>query len=237
MITTQQVLNELKKSGSESVKKIFLKHGAKEPFYGVKVEDIKKVQKTIKENQQQIALELFASGVGEAQYLAGLMADGAKMNKKELQAWAEKAEWPMISEYSVAWVAAENKDAWELAMQWINSPKPNVASSGWATLGSIMATWPDEKLTIASLKKLLVRVQKEIHTAPNRVRYCMNSFVIATGSYVKELSPVAIETGKKIGVVMVDTGGTACKVPFAPDYIKKVAGKGYIGRKKKTAKC
>lgn len=233
----QQVLNELKKLGSENIKKIFLKHGAKEPIYGVKVEDLKKVQKTIKEDQQQIALELFASGVGEAQYLAGLMADGAKMNTKDLQAWAEKAEWSMISECSVAWVTAENEAAWKLAMKWIDSPKPNVASSGWATLGSIMATWPDEKLDIASLKKLLARVQKEIHTAPNQVRSCMNNFVIAAGSYVKDLTATATDTGKKIGIVMVDKGDTSCKVPFAPDYIKKAADKGNIGKKKKTAKC
>jgi 3-methyladenine DNA glycosylase AlkD len=236
-MTSQQILAELKKLGSENIKKIFLKHGAKEPLYGVKVEDLKKVQKKIKEHQQLLALELFASGVGDAQYLAGLMADGAKMNKKELQTWAEKAEWSMISECSVAWVTAENKDAWELAMKWIDSPKQNVAASGWATLSSIMATWPDEQLDIAALKKLLVRVQKEIHDAPNRVRSCMNGFVIALGSYVKDLTKEATEAAKKIGVVMVDVGGTACKVPFAPDYIKKVADKGAIGKKKKTAKC
>ncbi len=236
-MTTEQILSELKKRGSENIKKIFLKHGAKEPFYGVKVEDLKKVQKTIKENQQQIALELFASGVGDAQYLAGLMADGSKMNKKELQTWAEKAGWQMISEYSVAWVAVENKDAWELALQWIDSPKPNIASSGWATLGNIVAIKMDNELNITALKKLLTRVEKEIHKAPDRVRYCMNSFVIAVGSYVKELTQSAIDTGKKNGVVMIDKEGTACKVPFAPDYINKVKGRGSIGKKKKTAKC
>ena len=122
-------------------------------------------------------------------------------------------------------------------MKWIDSPRPNVAASGWATLSSIMATWPDEQLDISALKKLLVRVQKEIHGAPNRVRSCMNGFIIALGSYVKDLTKEATEAAKKIGVVMVDVGGTACKVPFAPDYIKKAADKGAIGKKKKTAKC
>ena len=65
----------------------------------------------------------------------------------------------------------------------------------------------------------------------------MNGFVIAAGSFVNELTRAAIDTGKKNGVVMVDMEGTACKIPFVPDYIKKVADKGYIGKKKKTAKC
>ena len=234
---SEQILKEIKAAGSESIKKIHLKHGAKEPFYGVKVEDLKKIQKKIKENQQQIALELFESGVGDAMYLAGLMADGSKMSKKELQDWVTKAEYPMISEYAVAWVASENSDAWELALKWIDSSKATIASSGWSTISSIVATWPDEKLDIAGLKKLLMRVQKEITNAPNRVRYCMNNFVIAVGSFVKDLNKEAIETGKKIGSVEVDMGGTSCKVPFAPDYIKKVMDKGYLGKKKKTAKC
>ncbi len=236
-MTSKQVLEEIKKAGNESTKKIHMKHGAKEPFYGVKVEDLKKIQKKIKENQQQVALELFDSGVGDAQYLAGLMADGSKMNKKELQAWAEAADWPMISEYSVAWVASENKDAFEIGLKWIDSRKPNVAVSGWNTINSVMATRPDEELDIPALKKLIARVEKEIEKAPNRVRYCMNSFIIAAGSFVKELTPLATATGKKIGHVEVDMPGTSCKVPFAPDYIKKVIDKGYHGKKKKTVKC
>jgi len=236
-MTSKQVLEELKKAGSESIKKIYLKHGAKEPFYGVKVEDMKKIQKKVKENGQQVALELFASGVGDAQYLAALMAHGSKMSKKELQDWAESASWQMISEYSVAWVASENEEAFDIALKWIDSKKPNVASSGWNTLSSIMATWPDEKLDIPMLKKLLARVEKEIDKAPNRVRYCMNGFVIAAGSFMKDLTTLATATGKKISHVEVDMNGTYCKVPFAPDYIKKVVDKGNLGKKKKTVKC
>jgi 3-methyladenine DNA glycosylase AlkD len=236
-MTTSQVLTELKKAGTPQTKKIWGTHGAKEPYYGVSVADMKKIQKTIKDNKQQIALELFASGIGDAQYLAGLMADGSKMTRKELQSWVEATDWPMISEYSVPWVACENKDAFKIALEWIDSKKPNIATSGWNTLASLVATRPDEELDIPGLKKLLTRIEKEIDKAPNRVKYCMNSFVIAVGSYVKELTALATATGKKIGSVEVDMNGTACKVPFAPEYIKKVADKGYLGKKRKTAKC
>ncbi len=236
-MTTKQILEELKAAGNQTTKSIFLKHGAKEPFYGVKIEDLKKIQKKVKENQQQMAMQLFESGIGDAMYLAGLMADGSKMSKKELQSWVCNAECPMISEYSVPWVASENASGWELALEWIESLNASIASSGWSTVSNVVATWPDEKLDIAGLKKLLERVEKEILKAPNRVRYCMNAFVIAAGSFVKELNKAAIETGTKIGSVEVNMGGTSCKVPFAPDYIKKVVDKGYLGRKKKTAKC
>lgn len=236
-MNTKEILAELKKAGNEQTKKILLKHGAKEPFYGVKIEDLKKIHKKVKENQQQVAMELFESGIGDAQYLAALMADGSKMSKKELQTWAENAGWQMISEYSVAWVTSENENAFELALKWIDSKNPKVASTGWNSISSLMATWPDEKIDIPAIRKLLNRVEKEIQDAPNRVKYCMNSFVIATGSFMKDLNKEAIEVGKKIGGVEVDMNGTHCKVPFAPDYIKKVMDKGYLGKKKKTVKC
>jgi len=236
-MTSQQILSELKAAGNEATKKIFLKHGAKEPLYGVSIENLKKIQKKIKEDRQSIALQLFSSGIGDAMYLAALVADGSKMSKKELDDWASGAGWPMISEYSVAWVASENDAGWELALKWIDSPKENIASSGWSTLSSIVATRPDEKLDIPGLKKLLTRVANEIEKASNRVRLCMNAFVIAVGSYVAQLNKEAIAIGKKIGSVEVNMHGSNCKVPFAPDYIKKVMDKGNLGKKRKTAKC
>ena len=35
----------------------------------------------------------------------------------------------------------------------------------------------------------------------------------------------------------VDVGDTSCKIPYAPDYIKKIQQRGAIGKKRKSAKC
>jgi hypothetical protein len=67
--------------------------------------------------------------------------------------------------------------------------------------------------------------------------YTMNGFVIAMGSYVKELTDKASKVAATIGKVSVDVGGTACKVPLATAYIKKIKDKGYIGKKRKSARC
>ena len=149
----QQVLAELKKAADEQTKKTMLRHGAKEPIYGTKVEHIKKIMKTIKDDQQALALELFASGVSEAQYMAGLMAHGAEMTTKQLQSWIDTALWSGISEYSVPWVACENDNAIEIALKWIDSKKPEVAACGWNTLSGVVATWADEDLDIPQFKK------------------------------------------------------------------------------------
>ena len=47
-MTTEQIMKELEKKGSESIKKIFLNHRVKEPLFGVKVSDLKVIQKKVK---------------------------------------------------------------------------------------------------------------------------------------------------------------------------------------------
>ena len=54
---------------------------------------------------------------------------------------------------------------------------------------------------------------------------------------MQALTDLALQTAAKIGIVEVDMGGTACKVPYAPEYIQKVQKRGAIGKKRKTAKC
>jgi 3-methyladenine DNA glycosylase AlkD len=235
-VTAEEIVQELKPLGRDSYKKVLLNHGIKEPVFGVKVEELKKIQKQIWKDYQ-LALDLYDTGIYDAMYLAGLIADDARMTKKDLQRWADKANCYALSEYTVSWVAAESNHGRELALKWIDSKKESVASSGWATLSGLVAIKDDSELDLDELVKLLQRVCKTIHTQPNRVRYVMNGFIIAVGSYVPELTELALQTGEEIGTVSVDMRGTACKVPFAPDYIRKVQKRGAIGKKRKTVKC
>jgi 3-methyladenine DNA glycosylase AlkD len=235
-MSAQEIVAELKALGSESIKKVLVKHGAREPFFGVKVEHLKKIQKRIKKDYR-LALDLYDTGISDAMYLAGLIADDAQMTKKDLQRWANGAYWSMLSECTVAWVAAEGRYGHELALEWIESKKEAVAAAGWATLSCVVSLKDDADLDLDELKRLLERVQKTIHQQTDRVRYCMNGFVIAVGSYVALLQKKALEVAGKIGPVSVNMGDTECRVPLATDYIKKVEARGAIGKKRKTVKC
>src|SRR6186997_3654229 len=127
-MTTEQIMKEIEKKGSQSIKKIFLNHRVKEPLFGVKVANLKVIQKKVKRDHA-LAMDLFATGNYDAMYLAGLIADESKMSKKDIQQWAERSTNKGISEYTVAWVAAESEHGWELGMKWIDSPKENIASA------------------------------------------------------------------------------------------------------------
>src|SRR5262245_32257934 len=190
-MNAKQIVEELRGLGSESIKKVLRNHGIQEPFFGVKIGDMKTIQKRIKKDYQ-LALDLYETGIYDAMYLAGLIADDARMTKKDLQRWVEKANCNSLCTYTVAWVAAESNHGHELAMRWIDSKKESVASCGWATLGGLVALKDDSELDLDELVQLLKRVEKSIHTEQNRVRYVMIGFVIAVGSYVSELTELAL---------------------------------------------
>ncbi len=235
-MTVQDIMTELKSRGSESIKKILLKHGVREPLFGVKVEHLKVIQKKIKKDYQ-LAKDLYATGNADAMYLAGLIADDKKMTIADLQTWVRQAVSNNISEYTVPWVTAESNHGFELALQWIDSPEEYIAAAGWSTLGALVSLKDDSELDLAELKYLLARVVKNISTSKNRIQYAMNGFVISVGAYVTALFENAMTAAKKIGVVTVDMNGTACKVPDAAAYISKIKERRGIGKKKKTVKC
>lgn len=232
----QSIMAELKARGNEGIKKILLKHGVKEPFFGVKIEDLKVIQKKIKKDYQ-LAKDLYTTGNADAMYLAGLIADEHKMTKKDLSTWVNQALSANISEYTVPWITAESNFGFELAMEWIDDKNQIIAAAGWSTLCSLVAIKQDNEMDIQVLKTLLKRVEDNIHQSDNRVKLKMNTFVISAGSYVIALTDYAIAVAKKIGEVKVNMGGTACKVPDAVSYILKIKDRGTLGKKKKMARC
>jgi DNA alkylation repair enzyme len=211
-------------------------HGVEEPFFGVKISDLQKIRKRIKKDYQ-LALDLYDTGNYDAMYLAGLIADDAQMKKRDLRRWIANATHRPLASSTVSWVAAGSPHGWELALEWIDSKKAPTAEAGWATLRSIVSVKDDSELDLPELKRLLERVRKNIHQAPNDVRSQMNMFVIAVGCCVTPLTDTATQTAERIGPVTVDMGNTSCQVPFAPDYIRKVQKRGTIGKKRKSAKC
>jgi 3-methyladenine DNA glycosylase AlkD len=233
-MTSSEIMAELKSMGSEQYKKIFISHGANGSLYGVKIEDLKKIQKRVKKDYQ-LSLELYNTGNSDAMYLAGLISDPEKMTRTDLDHWAENATWYMISEYTVPWTAGESKFAEDLAKDWMQSDNEKVQCAGWNTISGIISMKPNEELDLDYIKSLVEFVGKNIHQAKNRVRYTMNGFLISAGGYIPELRELAIETSKKIGKIHVDMGGTACKIPSVPEYIEKMVARG--AKKRKTLKC
>jgi 3-methyladenine DNA glycosylase AlkD len=235
-MTAKEILENIRPLGSASYKKTLFNHGVREPCFGVKIADLKKLQRQIKKDYQ-LALDLYDTGIYDAMYLAGLIADDERMSKEDLQDWVAKANCGPLCGATVPWVAAGSTHGWELALEWIDSDRNLTAVAGWASLSSLVSVKEDAALDLDELKRLLHRVELTIHQSPDIVRYQMNAFVIAVGAYVKPLTDAALLAAETIGPVMADLGNNSCQVPSATERILKSSQMGVAGKKRKSAKC
>ena len=101
-MTANDILEEIKPLGSDGYKRVMFNHGVKEPCYGVKISDMQKIVKRIKMDYQ-LALDLYDTGVYDAMYLAGLIADDARMTRQNLQHWVAQAYCQGLSSATGAW--------------------------------------------------------------------------------------------------------------------------------------
>lgn len=235
-INLDEIMQWLEVHGDPQTKKTHLKHGAKEPLFGVKIGELKFWVSKLKK-QYELALDLYNTGNSDAMYLAGLIADEQKMRQEDLQKWVEQAYWYFLSEYAVPWVCAESKHGIQLGLEWIHSDQDQISSAGWACLSNTIALYTADRLPIDRYKLLLEEIPTSIQKAQNRTRYTMNGFLIAAGSYEAALHPLAIEIANGLGPVLVDMGGTACKVPLATTAIQKSVERGTLVKKKKSVRC
>lgn len=240
-MTKTEVMQFLEEHGIPNTVKIFKRHGAKEPLFGNKIADLKILKKKIKIDQK-LAEELWATKNSDAMYLACMIADPGLISRETLELWISQAYWYMLSEAAVAGVAAESPYALGLADKWINMDEKiknaeMIQAGGWATYANYMSITPDSEIDKRLIERLLNRASAEVHHSMNRVRYCMNNFIIAAGSFIESMYDSAMEHAEAIGKVDVSMGETSCKVPLAADYLKNVKDKGRLGKKRKSAIC
>src|SRR5688500_4559294 len=123
-MNASDILRELEEMGSESYKRLMMRnYGVKEPCFGVKIGDMKKIQKRIGKDYR-MALDLYETGNYDAMYLAGLIADDARMSQEDLNRWVGNAYAGALPGATVAWVAAGSAHGWAVALEWIESPEP-----------------------------------------------------------------------------------------------------------------
>lgn len=215
-MSAAEVMKLLEKAGSEQTRKTMLRHGAKEPMFGVSFATLKELVKRIGADQS-LARELFDTGNHDARLLAVKIADPAQVTSAELDRWAGELTMRMCCGY-VAMLAAESPHGAAKAVEWLAAGSPR-RGTGWILAGHLAnldATTPDSVFL-----SRLAEIEKTIHAAPNSDREAMNMAVIQIGCRNAALRKAATAAAKRIGKLEVDHGDTDCKTPDAVAYIEK----------------
>jgi 3-methyladenine DNA glycosylase AlkD len=228
------VLAELEAAGTERNRAIYARHGAGENQYGVAFKDLRAFAKRIG-HDQALARSLWSTGNTDARCLACLVAEPAKMDEEELDAWLSGIAYYTLVDVFVAEVASQVPGLRPRMERWVRSARDWTAQAGWDLAGILAARDPD--LPDRFFLDLLSKIEHEIGPAGNRTRHAMNGALIAIGLRNEELREAAVDAAARIGTVVVDHGETGCVTPAAIPYIEKTLAYREAQAAKRAAKA
>lgn len=234
-MTLNETMTALEAEGTAQNRKVYTKHGAQEPMFGVSFATLGVLQKRIKVDHA-LALELWETCNHDARVLATMIADPSRLD----DTLAEKLRTDLNSAPLadlVARLLARAPNPWRWIEPWTASPHDWTGQLGFDLIAhrALQDTECPDDWFLAQL----ARIETELHTRANRTRHAMNNALIAIGGRGGELQDAALAAADRIGKVVVDHGDTSCKTPDARGYILKMAERAVATGKKagKSRRC
>lgn len=216
-MTLDETMAELEALGTPQNRKVYPRHGAAEPMFGVSYANLGNLKKKIKVDHE-LAVQLWETGNHDARVLATMIADPQQATPPMLESWARVPNNYVLTD-AVSGLVGKTSHAGDLMRTWIDVDAEFVEAAGWNLLGG-SAMYGNE-LSDDVFLSYIDRIERDIHGAKNRVRYSMNNALIAIGTRSDALEQETVAAAKRIGLVEVDHGETGCKTPNAVTYIPK----------------
>jgi 3-methyladenine DNA glycosylase AlkD len=218
MATVAEVMAQLETAGTGQNRRVYRRHGAREPLFGVAFGVLRPLAKALGRDDA-LARGLWATGNTDARVLACMVADPAAMSEDDLDSWLADIDYYVLVDTFVAEIASRVPGVRERWIRWASSDRDWTAQAGWDLLGFL--AMHDPGLDDAFFSEQLARIERELPAAGNRTRHAMNGAVIAIGIRDDPLRSRAIEAARRIGPVEVDHGETGCVTPAAEPYIER----------------
>ena len=213
-----ELMETLEQLGTEQNRKIFKRHGASEPLFGVSYANFKALKKKIKVNQD-LAIKLWESGNTDARILASMIADPKAFDEKTLEAWLKEITYSGLLDEFVYDIVAKTEYAHKKQQEWIQSKDEWIGRAGWCL---VTAFAMDDKIgDEAYFEEMLKLIELEIQSSANRKKEGMHYTLLAIGIRSEYLEKKAIEAANRIGDIVIDHGETSCKTPDTIAYIKR----------------
>ena len=211
------VVAALEAQGSEQTRKTYLRHGAREPLFGVTAGALKVLMKRIGIDHE-LAVQLWQTGNHDARILAYKIADPPSLSSADLDRWAQPEQITWAGMFLAA-LASEGPHGRKKVREWLASKSVRLRAIGWHLVASLASN--DAGESDAWFAERVAEIERTIHSAPNQEKGPMNSALIAIGGRSPALRKSALAAAGRIGDVVVDHGDTACKTPDAAASIEK----------------
>ncbi len=216
-LSLAETMAALSAAGTEQTRKTYLRHGAREPVFGVQFAFLKTLYKQSVVDHE-LGLALWETGNFDARNLAVKVIDPAQLTYAQIDAWGRASHVAMVMPY-VAHVAVESPHAHALVEAWLADSEVGVRTVGWSLVAALAQR--DVVLSDAWMTARVAEIEAQIHVAPNALRGPMNQSLIAIGCRNAALRATTTAAALRIGPVQIDHGDTACETVDAAPRIDK----------------
>jgi 3-methyladenine DNA glycosylase AlkD len=216
-MTLQEALDTLKSLGNETVRVHNRKFGAGDNQYGVKLGDIRKLAAQMKADHRS-ALDLYDSGIIDAQLLAILLIKPKKLSLDELDRIVRAATFSQVADWVNAYLVKEHPEKETLRVRWMADTDPWAARAGWGLTSGRVARAAEG----IDLTALLDRIEAEMPTAPAPTQWTMNSCLANIGIHHPPVRARALDVGDRLGIYRDYPVSKGCTSPFAPIWINEM---------------
>lgn len=211
-------VERLEAAGTEQTRKVYRRHGARDPLYGVSFAVLDKVAREAGRDQA-LAAELWATGNYDCRLLACKVADPALATDTLLDDWLAGIDVYVLVDVFVGSLASRGPGVRARADRWAASDRDWTAQAGWDLYAQLALK--DADLDDEYFRGLLERIEAGLPAAGNRTRHSMNGTMIAIGVRNPDMRDAAEVAAVRIGPVVVDHGKTGCVTPSAIPYIER----------------
>jgi 3-methyladenine DNA glycosylase AlkD len=213
-MTLTEALKQLKALGNEKTRAHNTKTGAGDNQFGVSLGDIRVLAKKIR-TDHPLALSLWENGNVDAQFLATLLIEPAKLSAKEMDRMVRSVSFVRVADWLIAYVVRQHPDKEALRRDWMSADDRWAARAGWDLTAERVAKSPDG----LDLPALLARIESEMTRADPAVQWTMNNTLATIGIHFPKHRKRAIAIGEKLGVYRDYPVSKGCTSPFAPIWI------------------
>jgi 3-methyladenine DNA glycosylase AlkD len=212
--TVEEVLAELASLEEPRAREVNARHG---DDHGVNLGKLRAVAKRLK-IQQELALELWATGDTAARLVALLICRPKAFTSDELDAMLRQAGTPKVQDWLVNYVVKKSPQAEVLRMRWFADEDPVVASAGWALTSDRVV----KRAEGLDLSGLLDAIESGMRDAPDRLQWAMNQCLAQIGIEHPGQRARALDIGERLQVLKDYPTPPNCTSPFAPIWITEM---------------
>ena len=194
--TKAAVLRELKLLANPRVREKMAYFGVRVPkAFGISTPRLHALARRIGKNQQ-LAEQLWRSGVHEARILAALVGEAGKITPRQMERWARDFNAWDVVDASCCYLYAAAAPAWQKVESWSRRPEEFVKRAAFSLVAYL--SYKDKRASNARFERFLPVIEREARDERNFVRKAVNWALRNIGKRNLHLNRAAIRAAERI---------------------------------------